>query len=1103
MGFLGISAHKYTYHQGQDASAVNDNWLPDPVLTSAMSAVVQGANPAEAVKDYLSSGNGYNFKKAYQYQKLRWKKRICNYYVSHFNTSYSGSTIITGSYDKTLTEENIKELLPQLENKFWKVDEYFHNLSYSGSKFFYDMDNLYGLNDFTEPDTEGNYVLINGLNNIRGITVKNGENLSTSYMIGYEIRQNIPAIILDPRVNEENLEGEYYLVAKDRYTPKQSKGAVVWLSNQDLTVEREEIIDEYLYSADAFALLGMENNFEKQEFNRIYLDSSSSGSDFSGIIIDDLNAPDDPTIEDLDISNTDRIIIYSRRIKEIKSDGSVLVEFIETEGSIEYDEIIYLWVDEENNESHNGLKDYYGEVIETTKQDLFKPKLFKFYGSLPLKQDECWLLNFEDTKAQKYKSAVKTQNDLTDESDVEPDAPRVNRDGAKYKQKEKKQANKLKGSDRTVLAREKYYKKKIKLTNHFGITEKDDRHICSYADLLGIDYKDISTNLSNNENQGYIYYASIFPSIRSLGSNYDEENNYLWKFWDKIYRTYGQSSYDAFEQAVNTMPPNCFIHDAYNLPRVEIGIDIPDEKLGNSINFAYIKKFKMSGVRTRNTKGKRKTSLKEVRAGKLIQAYRLSGSALQDALLNPSLELVDIEYYETKAGKEYQVGYGAETIYLPPEVFEPRKTRGMEENCHAEWLPYPTICEMMFDKFGYTFFINPLDNEGNVEVIAVAGLVYRLKWTSFTDWHPDTVDLSGRHMLMRSHCDLRMFAERNRKKYLEHNEDTDVAYHIEAGSKKRKLSYKVRYACYTPIDYKILNRMSGVACARLTQRCMYIYMNTRQRQKSLRGWVKAVMQIVGLIVAIVGAIYGDGGTTGMSIMAMAKTVAIAIVANLVIKQVLKLLVKVFGLKGLIAILVAVVIMVIACYSGQLNNVSSLPLASETANQMATNAMAQAVNKSLTQSVLENLKTAIQESIQNTLKQIADTSIKGIINTSSKTLSLINDATQMYIQDEMKSLKTKYEEETKKYREHMKELEELAELDRERSAPYDIKVVMNALMNKVNLIDPTAFIEVSLMLGNEMAGLDYLSVFTENKLRVEPDNFDPILNADFSLKNSLI
>ena len=187
---------------------------------------------------------------------------------------------------------------------------------------------------------------------------------------------------------------------------------------------------------------------------------------------------------------------------------------------------------------------------------------------------------------------------------------------------------------------------------------------------------------------------------------------------------------------------------------------------------------------------------------------------------------------------------------------------------------------------------------------------------------------------------------------------------MNASNLQRKLSYKVRYACYTPIDYKILNRMSGVACARLTQRCMYIYMNTRQRQKSLRGWVKAVMQIVGLIVAIVGAIYGDGGTTGMSIMAMAKTVAIAIVANLVIKQVLKLLVKVFGLKGLIAILVAVVIMVIACYSGQLNNVSSLPLASETANQMATNAMAQAVNKSLTQSVLENLKTAIQESIQN-------------------------------------------------------------------------------------------------------------------------------------------
>ena len=1098
MALFGISAHKYNYFQNQNVVYLNSNWTPDPIKTTAMSAVVSGNDPVSSVQGYLVEGDGAKFKKAYQYQTKRWKKRICTYSIEHQNTSYTGSVIATGTLRRYLDEKDILEKFPELKNKYYRIDELFNNFTYSGSKFYEYIDTKYHLTDLTEPDSEGRYFVITGLS-IPRLTVNNKEDLSTSYQIGYETLENKPLIILDPAVNEENIVSEYYLVGKEKYVKERSRGAVIWISNsplEDLTIQDEEDVS---YTRDAFDLLGMDiHNPNKVEFNRIYVQNHNPYYSSGSVIVEiyDPTLPDEDNKEEIEITNNDEVQIFYRQVKEVKENGDVVVKYFTEVGKIVYDEILYLWVDENGNESHEGLKDYYSEEPVITKQNLYKPNLFKFYGSLPIKQDEQWYINFNEEKTQKYVDAVR-ERDEKEKEDIEADAPKEDKRGSKDLKKEGRDNS---ASVRNTLARKDYYQKHIKtVADLYGITEKDHKHLDTYGDLLGIDYKDVAINLKNNENESLVYYASIFPSVR-LCSNFDEENKYLWEFWDKIYRTYGQSSYDAFKLGVDALPAGCTYNHLGSLPRICLSYNIDGEKLSSGIYFNYIKKFTISGATTRNTQRKRKADLYEVKSCHLTPLYRLAGDNLKEALLNPNQEFVPVEYYTSKAGKDYPVNYGNYIAGIPGDKLDYSCTADESGVFPEREGIASAVHRAMYALHGYTCIVRPLNNAGDVEVLAIAGLMFEIRYTAYTDWNPDSVDLSGSFIYCRAFNAIDMFYKRNRLKYVEHKltgEEADVYWKFEDGSKKRKLDFRIRVMDYIPVDYKILSRMSGTSVAKLVPRCMNLYTYTRQMQKKLRGWVGIALKIIGLVISIITA--GAGSFATMTAMQIITKVATAIVINLAISQGLKLLVKAFGLKGLAILIALMVIGVVANYCGVFNNMSSLPYASQLPNaQIASNATAQAVNKSMADALVNSVKQSIQDSIKNTLGSFTDSSLKGTISSLSKIADYANQGMQFYIQDEMKTMQQYYKEQTDKYNAHMAELQEIQEMNQELMQPYDIKVVMSNLMNRAKIIEPDIYLQTLLNTDNVYASEEYLSGFLESKLSLDPTTFDSIRSIDFSL-----
>jgi len=323
-----------------------------------------------------------------------------------------------------------------------------------------------------------------------------------------------------------------------------------------------------------------------------------------------------------------------------------------------------------------------------------------------------------------------------------------------------------------------------------------------------------------------------------------------------------------------------------------------------------------------------------------------------------------------------------------------------------------------------------------------------------------------------------MFWERNRKRYVEKvpSDKIDVKVVFTSGSKRKKLETNIQTFFLIPLDYKTVSRLSGASIMRLADRAVVTLSWSKIRVRRLRGWVKTFIQIVGVIVTIVGAYYGDGGSTGMTIMAMAKALAIAIAVQIAVKYAIKLLIKVFGLKGTIALIIAIIVTVIAMVLGGYNNTSSLPYASQTAQaQLASTALTQSANQTVTQSILQNIQTMVQETTQSLLRDITQMTTKELVSNSTSFITKLADGATDYVNQQTKSLAKQMEEATENYNRHMSELQELQELNQERVAPYDVKAVMSALMNKTRLIDPSGYLESALLADNTLASEEFIQV----------------------------
>lgn len=1084
MAILGISAHKTTIYHTQTVGLLNSGWLADPVQTAAMQASVLGSDPARAVLNAIESGTGYNLKQYYPYATRRFGKRNCLWNLATINS--------TGSVEFGLNRERLISIIPSLADREFRIVHDVDYFSYSGSKVFEDISKRYGWNDFSEPLSDGTNIVISGAE-IPYTYLETQGDLKNSWVVGTETSKNIPVVILDPTVDKFLITSEYYLLAQEEFNPDLSGGVVYWLSSKGFESQSKTNIKRTTYTEAAYQLLGITSNLP-EETNRI---SDWKNESETSVSINTEDLPDDENdgreIEQLPLSEPkENVTIFYQQLVN-KTQVNVIngkpvyeyeVETWEESGVINYDSVDYVWATK-TDESHVGVKQYFSTQENYTSNFLGsnKDKWFKFYPYLPIKEYEQEVLNFD--KATKYLNALREQSKAELENETESDAPKSNRLGTKVEQSKKKDTD---NSISRVLASKSRYTRRIKVRGNLGIEPSDERHLTQMGNYLNTDYKETAATLAVNEDYNKIYHASLLPAV-TLGSNFDEVNDYWWAFLNRLYLKIGQSSYLKFEEAVKQLPDNCTFNDVLSLPRTELSYGIEGlGQFGGFISFTFIRKFKISGsIRTT----KRKRRLKEIKCGLLTQLKNLSGKQLKEALLEPSKELM-INNYRTSpvSGKQYNVGGG--NLYTSTKTYISPSARPIYQDSDK--------ASLIFEEYGYTFFCKDL-GENELEVIAVAGLIGGVTRSGYVIHNHGSTSLDGITVMARASHELSMFWERNRKKYIEKtlSEKIDVHTLFTSGSKRKKLETKVQTFFLVPLDYRTVSRMSGTTIMRLSQRAVVTHTWVKVRHRRIRGWVKIVIQIIGAIIAVVGAIYGDGGATGMSIMAMAKALATAVAVQLVVKYTVTLLIRTFGFKGFLAILVTIIVIVVAAVLGGRGISSSLPYASQTAtSQVATNIGSQTLQQSATQGILNNIKDMVQNLIKDTMKEISQMTGKQLLENTANLVSKMADSANSYLAQENQKIANQLKQATEEYEKHIGELQELQELNQERTAPYDVKAVMESLTNKAKLIDPDTYLTMTLLSDNVMASEEYISQFIRTKLNLEPSSFDPVGSLDFSL-----
>ena len=1147
MAILGISAHKTIIEHTQYVDLVNSEWLPDPVITAAMSGEVSGSGAAEAVRGAIISGGGTNLKQYYQYATRRFGKRNCKWDIKIIN-SFADN-------EEGLDRAKIFALIPSLKGKEVRVVQDNDTLSYSGTKSFYDVDTQLGWNDFTPPLPDGSNFVVTGAEVASDILKTDGSiNLSTSWVLGIETSKNVPAVVLHPSVDESKILSPYYLITKAIYKPELSAGVSFWISANGFESSGTQINKEFKTYSNAPNDLNTIHELLKKYHIAHTIEDDTSGNP-AGIGVKYLrnvfpnkveigretdweenvklivglesisSAPDVDTPIEMHQPIEHVKVKYIQYKKTNVNTANPVIEFYdfeiwEEEGEIKYTDEDYIWVTK-NNESHSGAKDYFKDDSKIDASQIGSSATdnwFKFYPYLPIKEDDQNILNY--SKASKYLSALKQSeesNKDAEPSKIDVDAPKANRDGSREKTKKSRHSDLSSSVVRTLTGKSRYTRK-IRPTGVRGIDKSDDRHLTKMGHLLNLDYKEIGSTLQNNENEDKIYHASILPSV-TIGSNFDEVNEYWYTLFNRLSTKIGNSTYLNFIAAVNALSDSCTFEDVLKLPRTEINFGIENGQFSGGLSFAFIREFEIDGS-IRNTK--RKHSLKEIKSGLLAKLEEFdNGVDIKRYLIEPSKIMQEDLYVTSKAGKQYNIGGGSAYVDPKTDKAEPAPA-GFSHTIHMinggskKDPPYKLgftmigkesdKAKLMFNKFGYTFFCKSIGHN-RLHVIAVAGLI-GMQITGINERDHNSTKLNGLKAAGTAWFELDLFKYHNKMSRIDNIPPDQIANlnwgawefpSFNYGNDRKRLKVTMCSFFVVPLDYKILIKMSGVSLLRFSDRAIMSYSWGKIKIRKLRGWVTAIIQIIGIIITIVGAIYGQP-QYGMSILAAAKALAYAVIMQLVIKYGIALLVKVLGIKGIIATIVMVIIVVIAAMvGGQFANSSSLPYAHEAVtSQLASNLTSQATS-SIQQNILDTLAKMVQDSIKQTISEITNMSATELAKSSMKLITDLAKGVNDSIAQETLQINKDLEAATKEYNEHMQELKELQELDKMRAAPYNIKEVMFALMNKTKLIDPSVYMTAMLAADNSIASEEFLSQFFNKKLSLEPTSFDSIESLDFSIQ----
>lgn len=1091
---MGLGTTRYYHYFTQYADEINGSYMSDPIATYAAAAVAQGDDIGSSVVEALQKGRAVNLRRYYQYAKARFGNRFWEWNLQ----------TLSGNTEGVKLSKKLGKLFIPSSKPYTYIASITEDYQRLGPYLNQKIKDTFGIDEFQDTYNGKQYVVSNLVKTDSGVTVLKTTDTPVTY-------QYLPDF------------------------PESSMGVIYWDYSDPELKTTTTTTERYLGSE-------VPNNYPKTKDNKVLLKEWAETYDPFGDSNSGSIYMNSKTEEELDAEQAEEskiTISYTRKIyrkyaevlstRTTNNNGEMDSVYIYTitleEYEITYNKENFAYLTESGLTNSPALKYFMtnqkdsshiptGEISSKTD-----PDVFKLYPYLPVKDfgedawDETWLVPKLSEKDEIVKlqriidEALKKQaEDLNYQEAHEPNQSN-SRLVSKDKKTERKNSSNLytyNGEQYTLRALQRRLNRylsqdrKIKFNKLYN-PAKDlsesatKRHIDNLAEMLGVDYEAIASSMIADKNyqngSTNTKQRSIMPSV-NFSSNLSELQAYWFYMIKRLYKLYGEER-DFAEWNVALTTANSF----NDLPmkhfswKNQSGLDY------GGMSWMFIRKIEMDG----NIRAiKRYRRIKEIKRGKPITVNSIDELK---AIIEPPKEFAEDKYHTSKNGTQHNIGGQKYT------------TKGtMDRNLD--------ISKVLKD-FNYTFFCKEGSN-GKLEVYAVACLCFYSKMIKKIHWATAWFDLDLQYA-------------RNYNKYVGKKKDFNSFYDMKHRISKRHY-YITRMAHFgiMPVDYNIIRRIGVAELERMAQRIPILYGFTHTESKGKAGWVKTVMHIVQAIIAVVGFVlalpsgYSSLAAAEAAIVALealVTAVAISIAVQLALKYVLIPLLKLIGLKGIVAMIVAIIILIVAMYlGGQIpNGQSVLPYGSEVGKQTATQVSGEVVKS--TSSVVDSVMNSINETINTFTNNLAALT-KAASNVSTETItqalkrSMANVVTEftnmsafkaagMLTQvgfdtmnsmnaDKMNSIQAQSEAETERYESAQRELEELQETI--KNASYDVKAVLEAQRMRFRMYDPTSFLTSNTTPDTYSASFDYLSNFINMKLNVDPATTDVAMTPDFSFAN---
>lgn len=1091
---MGLGSTRYYHYFTQYSDEINGNYMSDPIATYAAAAVAKGDDIGSSVVEALQQGRGVHLRRYYQYARARFGNRFWNWNLKTLTGNTAGTKLDRKMAKIFIPSSKPYTYIASTTPEYHKLGPYLNQRV----KDTYDIDEF---ND-TYNDKQYEATAVNMTD--KGATVLRTVTEPREYLYLPDLPEPSIGVIYwdysEPVYKSSATSTEIYFEEKiPNGYPK--------------TVGNKVLLKEW---AEAF------NPFGDSESGSVYMDSKTE---------EELDKEQD-TESKININYTRKIYRRYAEVKKINThnfggDPDYTYDYIITTETheITYNKESFAYMTKSGLTNSSALKFFMdkqkdpsritaGEISSKTD-----PSVFKLYPYLPVKDfgedawEETWLVpklgpNDEIVKLQRIiDEALKKQaEDKQYQIDHEPNQsnPRLKSRDKKSDRKDSSKLYTYNGQQYTLRALQRRLdrylsqKRKVKFNKlHNPAKELSEsatkRHIDNLAEMLGLDYEAIASSMIADKNYQNgttnTRQRSIMCSV-NFSSNIAEVQAYWFYMIKRLYRLYGEER-DFAEWNVAVANATSL----YDLPmkhftwKNQSGLDY------GGMSWMYIRKIELNGSLR---KIKRYRRLKEIKRGKPITINSIDELKF---LIEPPKEFADDTYHTSKNGTEHNIG-GQE--YTTSGTFDRNLDIGT-----------------VFKDFNYTFFCKE-GNNGKLEVYAVAGLCFYSKMIQKIHWATAWFDLSLQYA-------------RNHNKYVPKKKDFEATYDMKHRISKRHY-YITRMSHFgvMPVDYNVIRRVGGAELERMSQRIPILYGFTHTESKGKAKWVKIVMHVVQAIIAVVAFVLSlPSGTSSLPagaaaiavIEALITAAAISLVVQLALKYVLIPLLKMLGLSGIVAMIVAIIILIVAMYlGGQIpNGQSVLPYGSEVGKQTATQISSEVVKSS--GSVIDSVMSSINETINtfttnlSTLAKAAsgvttDTLAQGIQQglanaakeltsmSAYKALGMLSNAGLEAINsnnaDKMKAIQTQSEEETARYNAAQRELEELQETI--KNASYDVKAVLEAQRTRFRMYDPTSFLMSNTTPDTYSTTFDYLSNFINMKLNVDPATTDVAMTPDFSFAN---